>query len=107
MNSVAVARPESTPFWSALSTDQGIAPALGLGFTSAIPFLLVYSTRGWIVVAQLGVISTLAGGDRLAHRQSRGRRPRWGSLLVVLLRSRSPWPIRVSQGRQFHCCDGI
>src|SRR4051812_37580129 len=111
MNSATVARPESTPFWSALFTDRRIAPALGLGFTSGIPFLLVYSTqsawlsdigisiatigllseltlaykfkfvwapfldrydpplfgralgrrRGWIIVAQLGVMATLAG----------------------------------------------
>jgi MFS transporter, PAT family, beta-lactamase induction signal transducer AmpG len=120
MNSVTVERPEPTPFWSALFTDRRIAPALGLGFTSGIPFLLVYSTqsawlsdvgislatigllseltlaykfkflwapfldrydpplfgralgrrRGWIVVAQLGVMATLAGvafGDP-AHR---------------------------------------
>jgi len=111
MNSVTAAHPEPTPFWSALFTDRRIAPALGLGFTSGIPFLLVYSTqsawlsdvgislatigllseltlaykfkfvwapfldrydpplfgpalgrrRGWIVVAQLGVMATLAG----------------------------------------------
>ena len=120
MISVTVARPEPTPFWSALFTDRRIAPALGLGFTSGIPFLLVYSTqsawlsdvgislaiigllseltlaykfkflwapfldrydpplfgralgrrRGWIIVAQLGVMATLAGvalGDP-AHR---------------------------------------
>jgi MFS transporter, PAT family, beta-lactamase induction signal transducer AmpG len=120
MNSVTVARPEPTPFWSALFTDRRIAPALGLGLTSGIPFLLVYSTqsawlsdvgislvtigllseltlaykfkflwapfldrydpplfgrvlgrrRGWIVIAQFGVMATLAGiafGDP-AHR---------------------------------------
>src|SRR3954449_11712277 len=120
MNSVTVARPEPTPFWSALFTDRRIAPALGLGFTSGIPFLLVYSTqsawlsdigvsivtigllseltlaykfkfvwapfldrydppllaialgrrRGWIVIAQLGVMATLAGigfGDPAHH----------------------------------------
>ena len=120
MSSAAVAKPEPTPFWSALFTDRRIAPAIGLGFTSGIPFLLVYSTqsawlsdsgisiatigllseltlaykfkflwapfldrydppllgrslgrrRGWIVVAQLGVMATLAGiafGDP-AHR---------------------------------------
>jgi MFS transporter, PAT family, beta-lactamase induction signal transducer AmpG len=120
MNSATAARPEPTPFWSALFTDRRIAPALGLGFTSGIPFLLVYSTqsawlsdvgialvtigllseltlaykfkflwapfldrydpplfgpalgrrRGWIVIAQLGVMATLAGiafGDP-AHR---------------------------------------
>jgi PAT family beta-lactamase induction signal transducer AmpG len=111
MNSATVVRPEPTPFWSALFTDRRIAPALGLGFTSGIPFLLVYSTqsawlsdvgisiatigllseltlaykfkflwapfldrydppvfvhalgrrRGWIVVAQFGVMATLAG----------------------------------------------
>ncbi|MFC7053305.1 MFS transporter, partial [Hansschlegelia quercus] len=103
-------RREREPFWSALFTDRRIAPALGLGFTSGIPFLLVYSTqsawlsdagisiatigllseltlaykfkflwapfldrydppllgalgrrRGWIVVAQLSVMATLAG----------------------------------------------
>src|SRR3954449_687998 len=120
MNSVTVARPEPTLFWSALFTDRRIAPALGLGFTSGIPFLLVFSTqsawlsdvgislatigllseltlaykfkflwapfldrydppllgrtlgrrRAWIIVAQLGVMATLAGiafGDP-AHR---------------------------------------
>ena len=120
MSSVTAARPEPTPFWSALFTDRRIAPALGLGFTSGIPFLLVYSTqsawlsdvgislvtigllseltlaykfkfvwapfldrydpplfgralgrrRGWIIIAQLGVMATLAGiafGDP-AHR---------------------------------------
>ena len=120
MSSVIAARPEQTPFWSALFTDRRIAPALGLGFTSGIPFLLVYSTqsawlsdvgislvtigllseltlaykfkfvwapfldrydpplfgralgrrRGWIIIAQLGVMATLAGiafGDP-AHR---------------------------------------
>ena len=111
MNSATAGRPEPTPFWSALFTDRRIAPALGLGFTSGIPFLLVYATqsawlsdsgisittigllseltlaykfkflwapfldrydppllgrplgrrRGWIVVAQLGVVATLAG----------------------------------------------
>jgi len=120
VSSVTAARPEPTPFWSALFTDRRIAPALGLGFTSGIPFLLVYSTqsawlsdvgislvtigllseltlaykfkfvwapfldrydpplfgralgrrRGWIIIAQLGVMATLAGiafGDP-AHR---------------------------------------
>jgi PAT family beta-lactamase induction signal transducer AmpG len=120
VNSLTLSRPETTPFWSALFTDRRIAPALGLGFTSGIPFLLVYSTqsawlsdvgislatigllseltlaykfkfvwapfldrydpplfghvlgrrRGWIVIAQLGVMATLAGiafGDP-AHR---------------------------------------
>src|ERR1700710_1004162 len=111
MHAVTVAKPEPPPFWSALFTDRRIAPALGLGFTSGIPFLLVYTTqsawlsdigisiasigllseltlaykfkflwapfldrydppllgrslgrrRGWIVVAQLGVMATLAG----------------------------------------------
>src|SRR5690349_509781 len=120
MSSAAMARPEPTSFWSALFTDRRVAPALGLGFTSGIPFLLVYSTqsawlsdagislatigllseltlaykfkflwapfldqydppllgrilgrrRAWIIVAQLGVMATLAGiafGDP-AHR---------------------------------------
>jgi PAT family beta-lactamase induction signal transducer AmpG len=120
MSSQAGARAEPMLFWSALFTDRRIAPALGLGFTSGIPFLLVYSTqsawlsdvgtslatigllseltlaykfkflwapfldrydppllgrvlgrrRGWIIVAQLCVMITLAGiafGDP-AHR---------------------------------------
>ena len=131
MSSAAVARPEPTPFWSALFTDRRIAPALGLGFTSGIPFLLVYSTqsawlsdagislatigllseltlaykfkflwapfldrydppllgrslgrrRAWIIVAQLGVMATLAGiafGDP-AHRLA------WTIVLSVAL----------------------
>ncbi|MCJ2081858.1 AmpG family muropeptide MFS transporter [Methylobacterium sp. J-090] len=111
MSPANVAKPEATPFWSALFTDRRIAPALGLGFTSGIPFLLVYATqsawlsdigisivtigllseltlaykfkflwapfldrydpplfgrllgrrRGWIVVAQLGVMAAAAG----------------------------------------------
>lgn len=111
MSSAPAAHLKPTPFWSALFTDRRIAPALGLGFTSGIPFLLVYATqsawlsdvgislatigllseltlaykfkfvwapfldrydpplfgrmlgrrRGWIVVAQLGVMAALAG----------------------------------------------
>jgi PAT family beta-lactamase induction signal transducer AmpG len=65
MSSVTVARPEPTPFWSALFTDRRIAPALGLGFTSGIPFLLVYSTQSaWlsdvgISLATIGLLSEL------------------------------------------------
>jgi PAT family beta-lactamase induction signal transducer AmpG len=65
MNSAAVANPEPTPFWSALFTDRRIAPALGLGFTSGIPFLLVYSTQSaWlsdigISIATIGLLSEL------------------------------------------------
>ena len=65
MISVTVARPEPTPFWSALFTDRRIAPALGLGFTSGIPFLLVYSTQSaWlsdvgISLAIIGLLSEL------------------------------------------------
>ena len=65
MSSAAVARPEPTPFWSALFTDRRIAPALGLGFTSGIPFLLVYSTQSaWlsdagISLATIGLLSEL------------------------------------------------
>ena len=36
---------ERVPFWSALIRDRRIAPALGLGFTSGMPFLLTYSTQ--------------------------------------------------------------
>src|SRR3954451_7346528 len=65
MNSAAAAKPEPTPFWSALFTDRRIAPALGLGFTSGIPFLLVYSTQSaWlsdigISIATIGLLSEL------------------------------------------------
>ena len=37
---------ERIPFWSALVRDRRIAPAMGLGFTSGMPFLLTYSTWG-------------------------------------------------------------
>jgi hypothetical protein len=40
---------ERVPFWSALIRDRRIAPALGLGFTSGMPFLLTYSTQSaWV-----------------------------------------------------------
>ena len=49
MDAPAVMRSEETPFWSALFTDRRIAPALGLGFTSGIPVLLVYATQSaWL-----------------------------------------------------------
>lgn len=56
---------EPTPFWSALINDPRIAPALGLGFTSGIPFLLVYSTQSaWlsdagVSLAAIGLLSEL------------------------------------------------
>ena len=65
VNSLTLSRPETTPFWSALFTDRRIAPALGLGFTSGIPFLLVYSTQSaWlsdvgISLATIGLLSEL------------------------------------------------
>jgi len=65
MNSATTARPDATRFWSALFTDRRIAPALGLGFTSGIPFLLVYSTQSaWlsdigISIATIGLLSEL------------------------------------------------
>src|ERR1041384_1791478 len=65
MSSAAMARPEPTPFWSALFTDRRIAPALGLGVTSGIPFLLVDSTQSaWlsdagISLATIGLLSEL------------------------------------------------
>ncbi|WP_019904372.1 MFS transporter [Methylobacterium sp. 77] len=65
MSQVAVAKPERTAFWSALFTDRRIAPALGLGFTSGIPFLLVYATQSaWlsdigISIATIGLLSEL------------------------------------------------
>ncbi|MCK2056868.1 MFS transporter [Methylobacterium sp. 37f] len=65
MSQAVVAKPKATPFWSALFTDRRIAPALGLGFTSGIPFLLVYSTQSaWlsdigISIATIGLLSEL------------------------------------------------
>jgi PAT family beta-lactamase induction signal transducer AmpG len=111
MTAPSATKAQDQAFWSALFTDRRIAPALGLGFTSGMPFLLVYATqsawlsdigislatigllseltlaykfkfvwapfldrydppllgamlgrrRGWIVVAQLGVMAMLAG----------------------------------------------
>jgi PAT family beta-lactamase induction signal transducer AmpG len=54
-----------SPFWSALFTDRRMAPALGLGFTSGIPFLLVYGTQAaWlsdagISIATIGLLSEM------------------------------------------------
>src|SRR5690242_17109115 len=65
MHAATVAKPEPTPFWSALFTDRRMAPAVGLGFTSGIPFLLVYSTQSaWlsdvgISLATIGLLSEL------------------------------------------------
>lgn len=65
MTQTAAVKLEATPFWSALFTDRRIAPALGLGFTSGIPFLLVYSTQSaWlsdigISIATIGLLSEL------------------------------------------------
>lgn len=65
MSQAAIAKPAATAFWSALFTDRRIAPALGLGFTSGIPFLLVYSTQSaWlsdigISIATIGLLSEL------------------------------------------------
>jgi PAT family beta-lactamase induction signal transducer AmpG len=43
---------ERVAFWSALIRDRRIAPALGLGFTSGMPFLLTYSTQSaWLTDA--------------------------------------------------------
>ena len=58
---VSVARPELTPFWSAQFTDRRIAPALGLGFTSGIPFLLVYSTQSaWLSDVGISLVTRLS-----------------------------------------------
>src|SRR3954470_6122458 len=65
MSYAAVAKPEPIPFWSALFTDRRIAPALGLGFTSGIPFLLVYSTQSALLsdigisIVTIGLLSEL------------------------------------------------
>src|SRR3954464_13551092 len=56
---------EPVPFWSALIRDRRIAPALGLGFTSGMPFLLTYSTQSaWLTdagvpLATIGLLSEL------------------------------------------------
>ena len=51
-------------FWSALIRDSRIAPALGLGFTSGMPFLLTYSTQSaWLTDAGVPLAD-----DRSAQR---------------------------------------
>src|SRR5262245_52423888 len=56
---------ELVPFWSALIRDRRIAPAVGLGFTSGMPFLLTYSTQSaWLTdagvpLATIGLLSEL------------------------------------------------
>ena len=56
---------ESLAFWSALIKDRRMAPALGLGFTSGMPFLLTYSTQSaWLTdagvpLATIGLLSEL------------------------------------------------
>ena len=56
---------ERVSFWSALIRDRRIAPALGLGFTSGMPFLLTYSTQSaWLTdagvpLATIGLLSEL------------------------------------------------
>src|SRR6476659_10422631 len=56
---------ECIPFWSALLRDRRMAPALGLGFTSGMPFLLTYSTQSaWLTdagvpLATIGLLSEL------------------------------------------------
>jgi len=42
---IATTDAERIPFWSAIIRDRRIAPTLGLGFTSGMPFLLTYSTQ--------------------------------------------------------------
>ncbi len=62
---VSAAGGEKPAFLSALITDRRIAPMLGLGFTSGIPFLLVYATQSaWlsdakVSIATIGVLSEL------------------------------------------------
>ena len=56
---------ELVPFWSAPIRDRRIPPALGLGFTSGMPFLLTYSTQSaWLTdagvpLATIGLLSEL------------------------------------------------
>ena len=67
---------EPVPFWSAPIRDRRIAPALGLGFTSGMPFLLTYSTQSaWLTdagvpLATIGLLSelTLAYKFKLSGR---------------------------------------
>ena len=62
---IASSDAELAPFWSALIRDRRIAPALGLGFTSGMPFLLTYSTQSaWLTdagvpLATIGLLSEL------------------------------------------------
>ena len=68
---------ERVPFWSALVKDRRMAPALGLGFTSGMPFLLTYSTQSaWLTdagvpLATIGLLffNTNAGTDGEWHRR--------------------------------------
>src|SRR5215475_5784502 len=56
---------ERIPFWTALVKDRRMAPALGLGFVSGMPFLLTYSTQSaWLTdagvpLATIGLLSEL------------------------------------------------
>jgi hypothetical protein len=62
-NDLADVHARSGNFWSALIGDRGIA--LGLGFTSGMPFLLTYSTQSaWLTdagvpLASIGLLSEL------------------------------------------------
>src|SRR4051812_44996534 len=57
---------ERIPFWSALINDRRMAPALGLGFTSGMPFLLTYSTQSaWLTDAGVPLATI---DDRPAQR---------------------------------------
>ena len=62
---IAGTKHDPVPFWSALINDRRIAPALGLGFTSGMPFLLTYSTQSaWLTdagvpLATIGLLSEL------------------------------------------------
>jgi MFS transporter, PAT family, beta-lactamase induction signal transducer AmpG len=62
---IAGVEAESVSFWSALVRDRRIAPAMCLGFTSGMPFLLTYSTQSaWLTdagvpLATIGLLSEL------------------------------------------------
>jgi hypothetical protein len=61
---------ERVPFWSALITDRRIAPALGLGFTSGMPFLLtprIGMMSGLLIGTVAGSASHLALALLAAH----------------------------------------
>ncbi|TKW74457.1 MAG: AmpG family muropeptide MFS transporter, partial [Bradyrhizobium icense] len=64
-SSITTTDAQPIAFWSALIKDRRMAPALGLGFVSGMPFLLTYSTQSaWLTdagvpLATIGLLSEL------------------------------------------------